>query len=140
MRAADVDERAARRAADLEDVGLDVLADAVVLGRRLVGGAQDGLGLAEVEDDARRAPRGSTAAGDDLALAMRELVEDRLALRLTQALADDLAGDLGADAPEMRRLELLRTRRGHRAWPSGRAPGPRSMYHCVVSSSTSATT
>ena len=38
---------------------------------------------------------------------MRELVEERLALRLAQALADDLPGDLGADAAEVGRLELL---------------------------------
>ena len=106
VRAADVDERPARRAADLEDVGLHVLADAVMLGRRLVGRAHDGLGLAEVEDDPRRL-HAADRAGDHLALAMRELVEERLPLRLAQALADDLARDLGADAAEMGRLELL---------------------------------
>ena len=52
--AADVDERARGRAADLEHVRLDVLADAVVLGGRLVGRGQDGLGLAQVEDHAAR--------------------------------------------------------------------------------------
>ncbi len=106
MGATDVDEWAARGAANLQHVGLDVLPDAVVLGRRLVGGAQDGLGLAQVEDDARRL-HAADRPGDDLALTMGEVVEEGLALSLTQALAHDLPGDLGADTAEMGGLQLL---------------------------------
>ncbi len=106
VRAADVDQRPARSAANLEHVGLDVLADAIVLRRRLVGGAQDGLGLAEVQDDAGGFDT-TDRAGDDLALAVGELVEEGLALGLAQALANDLAGDLSADTAEVRGLQLL---------------------------------
>ena len=62
--------------------------------------------LAEVEDDAARLDA-ADGAGDDLALAVRELVEDALALGLAQALPDDLPGDLGADAAEVVGVELL---------------------------------
>ena len=83
-----------------------MLADAVVLRRRLVRGTQDGLGLAEVEDDARGLDT-SDRTGDDLAFAVGELVEQRLALSLTQALTHDLSGDLCADPTKMGGIELL---------------------------------
>ena len=105
--AADVDLRAARGAPDLEHVGLDVLADPVVLGGRLLGGREDRLHvLADVEDDRARLDA-VHGAGDHLALAAGELVEDHVALRLTQPLQDDLLGGLGMDAPERLLVELL---------------------------------
>ena len=46
-------------------------------------------------------------AGDQLALAARELVEDLVALDLADALQDDLLGGLGADPAEDVAVELL---------------------------------
>ena len=54
--------------------------------------------------------RGSTRvtrAGDELALAARELVEDLVALDLADPLEDDLLGRLGADAAVLLAVELL---------------------------------
>ena len=54
--------------------------------------------------------RGSTRLtepGDQLALAVRELVEDLVALDLAHALEDDLLRGLGADAAEVLGVELL---------------------------------
>ena len=60
----------ARGAPDLEDVGLDVLADAVVLERRLLGRGQDAFdALAHVEDHRPRLDP-VDGAGDELALAV----------------------------------------------------------------------
>ena len=105
--AADEDLRPAAGAADLEDERLDVLADAVVLERRLLGGGEDRLDvLADVEDDRPRLDP-VDRAGDQLAFAVRELVEDLVALDLADALEDDLLGGLGADATEDVAVELL---------------------------------
>ena len=107
MGPADEDLRAARRAADLEDVRLDVLADAVVLDGRLLGRGEDRLDVvADVEDDRPRLDA-VDRAGDHLALAARELVEDLVALDLAEALEDDLLGGLGADPAEDVAVELL---------------------------------
>ena len=104
---ADEDLRPARRAPDLEHERLDVLADAVVLEGRLLGGGEDRLDvLADVEDDRPRLDP-VDGAGDELALAARELVEDRVALGLAEALEDDLLGGLGADPAEDVAVQLL---------------------------------
>ena len=106
-RPADEDLRAPRRAPDLEHERLDVLADAVVLDRRLLGRGEDRLhALADVEDDRPRLDP-VHLAGDHLALAAGELVEDHVALGLAQALEDDLLGRLGVDPAEVARIELL---------------------------------
>ena len=55
--------------------------------------------LAEVEDDRPRLDP-VDGAGDQLALAAGELVEDDVALGLAEALEDDLLGGLGADPAE----------------------------------------
>ena len=103
MSPADEDLRTLRRAAHLEHVSLDVLAQAVVLHGRLLGRGQDGVdavGLApDVEDDGPRFDPAHGACGD-LTLEVGELAEDLLALRLAQALQDDLLGGLGVDAAE----------------------------------------
>ena len=101
------DLRAADRAADLEHERLDVLADPVVLERALLGRGQDRFDvLADVEDDRARLDP-VDGAGDELALAARELVEDLVALDLADALEDDLLGGLRADATEDVAVELL---------------------------------
>ena len=103
---ADVDLRSLGAAADLQHEGLHVLADAVVLERRLLGRGQDGLGLAHVQDDGPRLDA-RDRAGDQLALTAGVLVEDDVALGLVQALQHDLLGGLGVDAAEGLLVELL---------------------------------
>src|SRR6185312_9984421 len=96
-----------RGAPDLQDVRLDVLADAVVLDRRLLGRGEDRLdALADVQDDRPRLDPVHLAR-DHLALAAGELVEDHVPLGLAQALEHDLLGGLGVDPPEVARIELL---------------------------------
>ena len=78
-----------------------------MLDRGLLGRGEDRLdALADVEDDRPRLDP-VHLAGDHLALAAGELVEDHVALGLAQALQDDLLGRLGVDAPEVARIELL---------------------------------
>ena len=103
---ADVDLRALGAAPDLEHVSLDVLADAVVLERRLLRGGEDGLGLADVEDDRPRL-HSRDRAGDQLAFAAGVLVEDDVPLGLVEALQHDLLGGLGVDPAEGFLVELL---------------------------------
>ncbi len=105
MRAAHIDERAFGRTAHLEHVGLDVLADAVVLAGRLVGGGQDRLRPAHVQDHAARFHT-AHGAGDDLGLALRVLAEHLLALDLAQPLAYQLGGQLRMDAAEAGAVQL----------------------------------
>ena len=84
-----------------------MLADAVVLGRALVGRGQDRL---DALPTSRMTPRGSTRLTVPVMISpsrLRELVEDLVALDLAQALADELLGDLGADAAEDVAVELL---------------------------------
>src|SRR5262245_34620884 len=104
---ADEDLRALRRTPYLEHERLDILADAVVLERGLLGGSQDRLDvLADVEDDRARLDAVDRAR-DQLALAAGELVEDLVALDLADALEHDLLGRLGADPAEHVAVELL---------------------------------
>ena len=67
---------------------------------------EDGLGLAEVEDDRARLDP-VDRPGDEVALAAGELVEDDVALGLAEPLEHDLLGGLGADAAEGVLPELL---------------------------------
>ena len=107
MSPAHVDLRAPRGAANLQHEGLHVLADAVVLKRRLFGRSQDRLGFAHVQDDGSRLDAGDRA-GDELAFAAGVLVEDDIALGLVQPLQDDLLGRLGVDSAEGLLIELFR--------------------------------
>jgi hypothetical protein len=105
--AADENLRPAGRAADLEDVGLDVLADPIVLDGRLLGRREDRLDVvADVEDDRPRLDP-VDRPGDHLAFAARELVEDLVALDLADPLEDDLLGGLGPDPAEHVAVELF---------------------------------
>ena len=107
VRPAHEERRPARGPADLQHVGLDVLADAVVLERGLLGRGEDGLhALAHVEDHRPRLDPVDGAV-HELALAVRELVEHGIALGLAETLEDDLLGRLGADPPERVAVELL---------------------------------
>ena len=101
------DLRTLRGATDLEHVGLDVLADPVVLDGRLLGRGEDRLDvLADVEDDRPRLDAVDRAR-DELALAVGELVEDDVPLGLAEALQDHLLGGLRADPAEDVPVELL---------------------------------
>ncbi len=107
MRAAHEDLRAAHRTPHLEDERLDVLPDPVVLERALLGRSEDRLDvLPDVEDDRARLDP-VHGAGDELALARCELVEDLVALDLADPLEDDLLGGLGTDSAEHVAIELL---------------------------------
>ena len=64
------------------------------------------LGAAEVDDDVVAALEATHDAGDELAPAVLELVEDDVALGVADALDDDLLGRLRGDAAEA--LALLR--------------------------------
>ena len=78
-----------------------------MLERGLLGRGQDRLDvLADVEDDRPRLDA-VDRAGDELALAAGELVEDLVALDLADALEDDLLGRLRADPAEDVAVELL---------------------------------
>jgi hypothetical protein len=102
MRPAHDDLRTLRALAHLCDVRLETLAVTVGLGRHLLGLRQEGLDLPEVE-------QGVPAllllhdAGDDVALAARELLVGHLALRVAEPLEDHLLRGLRADPP----LELV---------------------------------
>ena len=108
MRAAGDDHRSARRTANLHDVDLEVLTDAIRLAGQLLGDRQDRLDvLAHVEHDGR-VGRALDGAGHDLALAGRVLLEDDVALRLAEALPVDLPGRLRRDAAELGLRHVLR--------------------------------
>ena len=107
VRPAHVDLGALRAAPNLQDEGFHVLADAVMLERRLFGRGQDRLGLAHVQDDGSRLDAGDRA-GDELAFAAGVLVEDDVALGLVQSLQDHLLGHLGMDSAEGLLVELCR--------------------------------
>ena len=78
-----------------------------MLERGLLGGGEDGLHvLADVQDDRPRLDP-VDGAGDHLALAARELVEDHVAFGLAKALEDDLLGGLGADPAEDVAIKLF---------------------------------
>jgi hypothetical protein len=106
VRAAHVDLRALGAAADLEHEGLDVLADAVVLQRRLLRRSEDRLRFAHVEDDRARLDAGDRA-GHQVAFATGKVIEDDVAFRFVEPLEDDLLGSLGVDPPERFLIELL---------------------------------
>ena len=106
MRAADVDLRSLGAAADFQDERLDVLADAVVLQRRLLGRRQDRFRLADVEHDRPRF-HARNRPGDQLPFTAGVLVEDDVPLRLVKPLQHDLLGRLGVNPPEGFLVQLL---------------------------------
>ena len=108
-----------------------------MLERRLLGRGEDRLDvLADVEDDRPRLDP-VDRAGDELALAARELVEDLVALDLADALQDDLLGRLRADPAEDVAVELLGLDQVAEAWRSGRIACASSTVISVSSSSIS---
>ena len=96
----DDDLRALGGLADLDDVRLDAVALRRTLERHLLGLRQQCLDAAEVEQ--RVALVGLLDdAGDDVALAVRVLLELALGLDLADALAHHLTEGLGGDAAEL---------------------------------------
>ena len=110
--AADEDLRPAGRSAHLQHEGLQGLADAVVLGRRLLGRREDRLDLRagprsrELEDDRARLDP-ADMAGDEIGLEARVLAEELFALGLAKTLQDDLLGALRSDPAEIVGGDLL---------------------------------
>ena len=100
MRARQDDLRSARVLLDVEHVGGDAVAGAVRLARHLLAHRQDGLVAADLDDEVA-ALEATHGAGDQLALAVLELVVDVLALGLAHALDDHLLGGLRGDAAEL---------------------------------------
>src|SRR5437870_108154 len=94
MRPAGDDHRSARGAADLENVRLEVLADAVVLPRQLLADGENRLDALTHVQDHGRLGRAVHDAGHDLPLPTGVLLEDHVALRLAKPLAIDLASGL----------------------------------------------
>ena len=82
-------------------IGPDPLAGVVALAGDLLAAGQEGVGLAEVDDD--RAPlEPLDGAGDQVAALVLELVEEAVALGLADLLDDHLLGGLGGDPAEAR--------------------------------------
>ena len=103
---ADIDLRTLGATSDLQDEGLDVLSDPVVLEGRLFGRGQDGFCLADVQDDGPGL-HARDRARDQFALAAGVLVENDVAFRLMKALQHDLLGRLGVDPAERLLVQLL---------------------------------
>ena len=98
--AADHDLRALRGLADLDDVGLDASARLGTLERHLLGLGQQALDTTQVEQRVARIGL-LDDAGDDVALAVRVLLELAVALGLADLLAHHLAEGLGGDAAHL---------------------------------------
>jgi hypothetical protein len=90
---------------DVEHVGADAVAGAVVLARHLLLDREHRLRPAEVDDQGAllEAPHDAV---HDLALAVLVLVEDDVALGVANALDDHLLGGLREDAAEVGGVEL----------------------------------
>src|SRR6266513_175304 len=98
--------RAARLAVDLHHPGAHAVADPEVLLRNHVLARQQRLEAAGLDDGAA-ALHALHRAGDQLVTARQEIVQDLLALGITDALQDHLLRRLRADAAELDRLERL---------------------------------
>src|SRR5216684_3878155 len=98
--------RAARLAVDLHHPGAHAVADPEVLLRNHVLARQQRLEAAGLDDGAA-ALHALHRAGDQLVAARQEVVQDLLALGITDALQDHLLRGLRADAAELDRLERL---------------------------------
>ena len=86
---------------DVSDHGLDARAVVVALALHLLGLRQEGLhALAELHEGVARVGL-LDDAGDQLAHAVLVLLEHHVALRLADALEDDLLGRLRGDAAEV---------------------------------------
>ena len=110
MRPADEHLRAARTVAHFDHVDLD----AVTLMQHLAADAlrrgEHGLGIVRVGADLQKRATGARVdliddAGEDLVLFGVELLVDHAALRLANALNDDLLGSLRRDAAELLGLD-----------------------------------
>src|SRR4051795_3597910 len=101
------DLRALRAAAHLGDDGLDARALLVALAVDLLGARQQGLDLAEVDENVVPVARLLDDPGHDLAHAVDVLVVHHLALGLADPLQDHLLRRLGRDAAEVLGRDVL---------------------------------
>jgi hypothetical protein len=99
--------RALRSAADLRDHGLDPRALLVALAVDLLGTREQGLDLAEVDEDVVAVACLLHDARHDLADAVDVLVVHHLALGFADPLQDDLLRGLRGDAAEVLRRDVL---------------------------------
>ena len=106
---------------DVEDDGLDALADVVRLAGDLLAARQQRLGLVE-GDGGGPALEALDGAVDQVALLGRVDVEDVVALALADLLDDGLLGGLGGDAAQLA-AGRSRPRRGGRAFRRWRGRG-----------------
>src|SRR5262249_36742694 len=88
-----------------ENIGADAVLRAVALARNLLLLRQDGVDVGAKLDDEVLALEAGDDAGDDLFLAILELVEDDFAFRVTKALHEVLFGRLCRYAPVACRIE-----------------------------------
>src|SRR5690606_3057995 len=102
MRAGDVDDGSARRLADLGDVHFQAGARRVRFARDLLAGNELGFDAAQVDDDVALV-HALHDAGDDVALAVGVLLVQQVALRVADALDDDLFGRPRRDTTEVPR-------------------------------------
>ena len=110
MRAADEHLRSARAVAHLDDVDLDAVALVQLLAADALRRGEHCLGIVGVGADLQKRAAGARVdliddAGEDLVLLGVELLVDHAALRLADALNDDLLGSLRRDAAELLGLD-----------------------------------
>ncbi len=98
--------RAARLRLDLDDEGAHAIAHAQVFLRDELVAGNHALDAARFDDEVA-ALDALDRAGEQLVVALEEVVEDLLALGVADLLQDHLLGGLRADAPEFDRLERL---------------------------------
>ena len=110
MRPADEHLRAARAVAHLDHVDLDAVALMQHLAADALRRGEHGLSIVRVGADLQKRAAGARVdliddAGEDLVLLGVELLVDHAALRLADALNDDLLGSLRRDAAELLGLD-----------------------------------
>ena len=91
--------------ADVEDDGADPLVGVVAFAGNLLAAGQDGVGLAQVDDD-RAALEPLHRPGDQVAALVLEFVEEAVALGLADLLDDHLLGGLRGDPPQLGGVHL----------------------------------
>ena len=105
MRAAQDDLDPLSHLADIQDDRADSLVGMIALAGDLLAARQDGVGLAEVDDD-RPPLEPLHGPGHQVAALILEFVEEAVAFGLADLLDDDLLGRLGGDPAQFGRIHL----------------------------------
>ena len=98
--------RTTRLPVDTQQKGLNAVSDAQVFPRDHVFARQQGFDLARL-DDRVATLHALDRAGDQMFLALQEVVENLVALGVADFLQDDLLGRLRTNAPEIDRFQLF---------------------------------